>query len=136
MNRATFERHRARSVLVVVQVALAMVLLVSSGLMIRTFRALRQVDPGFTADHVQTLRIYIPDTQVTEPERVTRMEQAIRDRIAAIPGVTSVALVNALPTDGNNSTDLLYAEDRTYTEGQLPPLRRLRGSRRSAARPR
>ncbi len=119
------DRHRARRVLVVVQVALAMVLLVSSGLMIRTFRALRQVDPGFTAGDVQTLRLYIPETQVSEPERVVRMEQAIRDRIAAIPGVTSVGLVTTLPTDGSNN-DPVYAEDQPTREGKLPPIRRFK----------
>ena len=56
------DRHRARSVLVVVQVALALVLLISSGLMIRTFQALRHVDPGFTRPQdIQTLRISIPE---------------------------------------------------------------------------
>lgn len=65
------DRHRARSVLVVVQVALALVLLVSSGLMIRSFQALRHVDPGFSGAHtLQTLRTSIPNAQVKEPERV------------------------------------------------------------------
>ena len=72
------DRHRARSILVVAQVAMALVLLVGSGLMIRTFRALRHVDPGFSgAKDVQTLRISIPDAQVKEPERVMRMEEEI-----------------------------------------------------------
>ena len=72
------ERHRARSTLVVVQVALALVLLVSSGLMIRTFRALTRVDPGFIApSEVQTLRVDIPDTDVKDPERVVRIQEEI-----------------------------------------------------------
>ena len=70
------ERHRGRSLLVVVQVALALVLLVGSGLMIRTFRALRHVDPGFSgAAELETARIGIPTTQVTDPERAIRMEE-------------------------------------------------------------
>ena len=83
------ERHRARKSLVVVQVALALVLLICSGLMIRTFRALVQVSPGFTdPNSLQTFRIYIPDTKIpdTQRERVVRMAQAIQDKIAAIPG--------------------------------------------------
>jgi FtsX-like permease family protein len=57
------KRHRARGMLVVVQVALALVLLVSSALMIRTFRALTKVDPGFTTpSEIQTFRVDIPDT--------------------------------------------------------------------------
>jgi predicted permease len=121
------ERHRAHNALVVLQTALAVVLLVSSGLMIRTFQALRQVQPGFTdPDHLQTLSIFIPDAQVKEPERVIQMFQEIQRKISEIPGVRSVAFGNAVPTDGNNSTDVLYAEDRVYTEGQLPPLRRFK----------
>ena len=121
------DRHRARSVLVVVQVALALVLLISSGLMIRTFQALRQVDPGFSgAQAVQTLRISIPATQVKEPERVVRMEQDIVDKIATLPGVSSAALTTSITMDGNNSNDPIFAEDHVYREGSLPPLRRFK----------
>jgi predicted permease len=118
------ERHRARSVLVVIQVALALVLLVSSGLMIRTFQALRHVDPGFTRpQEVLTFRISIPESAVKEPEAVVRMEQNIRDRLAEIPGVTSVAFTTIIPLDGDNWRDPLFAEDHVYKEGQIPPLR-------------
>lgn len=121
------ETHRARNALVVLQTALAVVLLIGSGLMIRTFQALRHVQPGFRDPaQVQTLRIYIPETQVKEPARVIRMQQEIRDKLAAISGVTSAAYANSVPNDSNNSTDLLYAEDRMYSEGQLPPLRRFK----------
>ena len=121
------ETHRARNTLVVLQTALAVVLLIGSGLMIRTFQVLRHVQPGFREPaQVQTLRLYIPDTQVREPVRVIRMQQEIQDKLAAIPGVASVAFANSVPTDGNNSTDVLYAEDRVYSEGQLPPLRRFK----------
>ena len=121
------ETHRARNSLVVLQMALAVVLLISSGLMIRTFQALRHVQPGFSdAATLQTLRVFIPEAQVKEPVRVVRMEQEMQQKLAAIPGVTSVAFANSVPTDGNNSTDLLYAEDRSYREGQLPPLRRFK----------
>ena len=121
------ERHRARNTLVVLQTALAVVLLIGSGLMIRTFQALRQVRPGFTAAaQLQTVHIYIPEAQVKEPERVVRMFQEILRKVAAVPGVSSAAISNAVPADGNNSTDLLYAEDRVYAEAQLPPLRRFK----------
>jgi predicted permease len=119
------ERHRARNTLVVVQVALALVLLISSGLMIRTFQAMTQVNPGFTgADRLQTLSISIPDAQVPSAEKVLRMEQDIADHVKQIPGVESVALTTAVPMGGNQSSDLLFARDHTYREGQLPPIRR------------
>ncbi len=121
------ERHRARNTLVILQTALAVVLLISAGLMIRTFQSLRGVHPGFTdLQHLQTFRIEIAEGQVKEPERVLRMQQEIRRKLVELPGVTSVSFANSVPTDGNNSTDVLFAEDRVYAEGQVPPLRRFK----------
>jgi predicted permease len=123
------ERHRARKTLVVVQVALALVLLICSGLMIRTFRALMHVSPGFAQpDTLQTFRFSIPETQIpdTEPERVVRMHEAILDKLAAVPGVSSVGLSTAVPLDGHDSNDVLYAQDHVYGEGELPPIRRFK----------
>jgi predicted permease len=122
------ERHRARNTLVVAQVGLALVLLIGSGLMIRTFQALRSVQPGFTdPEQVQLMRISIPDTQVKEPERVMRMENDMLDKLAAIPGVSSVAYASAAPLEGiNDQKDLLYAQDKTYSPGQIPPVRSFR----------
>ncbi len=119
------ERHRARSFLVVAQVALALVLLVSAGLMIRTFQALGTVDPGFThAEHLQTLRVAIPPTLVPEPERVTRIQNDIADKLAAIPGVTSVGFASAIPMDGADPDwDNIYAEGKVYPPNEIPPLR-------------
>ena len=121
----SLERHRARNVLVVGQVALALVLLVSSGLMIRTFQALRNVEPGFThPEQIQTMRISIPFSLVREPERVTRLQNDILDKLAAIPGVTSVGFASALPMEGTPANwDAILAEDKTYTAIEIPPLR-------------
>jgi predicted permease len=119
------EQHRARSVLVIVQVALALVLMVCSGLMIRTFRALTRVQPGFTAPaEVQTFRLFIPEAEVKDNTQVVRTEQEIAQKIAGLPGVASVGLSTALPMDGNGSFDPVFAEDHTYAEGQLPPIQR------------
>ena len=121
------ERHRARSALVVVQVALALVLLICSGLMIRTFRALEHVNPGFTAPNMlQTFRIWVPPTQIPDKDRdkLIHMDQDMMDRLAALPGVQSVALTSAVPMSGYNSNDLIFAQDRTYREGDIPPIRR------------
>ena len=123
------ERHRARKVLVVVQVALALVLLICSGLMIRTFRALMHVDPGFRSpDSLQTFRFYIPETQIpdAQAEKVVRMDEEISHKIAAIPGVSSVAFANGVPLDGFGSNDVLFAQDRVTEEGKLPPIRRFK----------
>ena len=121
------EQHRARAVLVVVQVALALVLLICSGLMIRTFRALTKVDPGFSrAAELQAFRISILSTQVPGREQVVRMQEAILNKIQAIPGVSSVAWGSGIPMDGNTSNDPVFIAGRTYADGELPPLRRFK----------
>ena len=123
-SSASRERHRARSTLVVAQVALALMLLISSGLMIRTFQALRNVHPGFTrAEEVQTARLSIPDSQIKDATAVVRMEQAIIDKTMTIPGVTSVAMSSTVTMSGQGWHDPLYARDRTYAESQVPPIR-------------
>jgi predicted permease len=113
----------------VVQVALALVLLICSGLMIRTFRALMHVSPGFAGpDTVQTFRFYIPETQIpdTQPERVVRMQQDIINKVAAIPGVSAVSFSSAVPMDGYDSNDVLFSQDHVTGEGELPPIRRFK----------
>jgi putative ABC transport system permease protein len=120
------ERHRARHVLVVVQVALALVLLIGSGLMIRTFQHLRSVQPGFThPEEIQILHSMVPMVIANEPERVMRMQHEILDTLAAIPGVTSVGFASRAPLESflGAARNPVYAEDKTFAEGQLPPLR-------------
>jgi predicted permease len=121
---ASRERHRARSILVVGQVAMALVLLVSAGLMIRTFQALRTVDPGFTdAQHLQLMRISIPGGLVAEPERVLRMQNEILEKLAAIPGVKSAGLASEMPMEGFDSDwDCIFAQDKTYPDNVMAPL--------------
>ena len=120
-------QNRSRNSLVVIQVALAVILLICSGLMIRTFQALTRVNPGFSSPaEIQTFRIYIPESQVADAERVIRMEEEISHKLAAIPGVSSVGISTKIPMDGNGNSDPVFSEDRNYTEGQLPPLRRFK----------
>ncbi len=123
------ERHRARKTLVVVQVALALVLLICSGLMIRTFRAMMQISPGFTSPNtLETFRLYIPDTQIPDAQRdrLIRTDQQIQDKLASIPGVTAVSFSSGVPLDGSSNNDVLFAQDHVYGEGELPPIRRFR----------
>jgi putative ABC transport system permease protein len=121
------DRQRARDTLVVVQVGLALVLLVGSALMIRTFESLRRVQPGFTRpEEIQLLHITIPDTVVKDPEQVMRMENAMLDKLAAVPGVSSVAFSSGPPLEGFGGGDVLYAEGKDYGVGGIPPLRQYR----------
>jgi predicted permease len=106
------ERHRARGVLVVVQVAIALVLLVGSGLMVRTILALRSVPPGFVDPHeVQLVRVTLSEMQVGDPERVLRMQHDMLDRIAAIPGVTAAAFTGNVPMAGERNRGSIVREE-------------------------
>jgi predicted permease len=121
------ERHRARSALVVSQIALALVLLIASGLMIRSFQALRQVHPGFERpEEVLTLRIYVPEAEVEDTTQAARTHQQILQRIKAIPGIDSVGLSSSITMDGWDSNDPIYVEGFPIPEDQIPPLRRFK----------
>jgi predicted permease len=126
-NSQSREQHRTRSGLVIGQVALALVLLICSGLMIRTFHALMQVHPGFTgAAELQTFRISIPETQVKDAYSVIRMEDAIRQKIAGIPGVSAVGISSKLPMTGMGWSDPIFVDGYAQGEGKHPPLRRFK----------
>jgi predicted permease len=118
------ERQRSRKVLVVAQVAMSLVLLVSALLMIRTFAALRNVEPGFThAEHLQTMRISIPESLVQNPRVVTRIQNDIADKLAGIPGVASAGFAAAVPMEGiDPNWDEVGIEGKDYG-GEDPPLR-------------
>jgi putative ABC transport system permease protein len=120
-------RHRARNVLVVAEVALALVLLIVSGLMVRTFLALGRVEPGFThPETVQTFRVAVPEAVAKEPEQAVRIFEQITVNLRAVPGVERVGMSTAITLDGNNSNDPIFVEDRPTPEGQIPPLRRFK----------
>jgi predicted permease len=119
------ERQRARGFLVAAQVSLAMILLVGAGLMIRTFRALRHVDPGFSgAAELETMQVGIPDT-IQGTEKIVRAEEAVLRKVEAIPGVSKAAAISTLPLN-NDENDPIYAEDHPEREGTLPPARRFK----------
>jgi putative ABC transport system permease protein len=120
------ERQRVRGALVIVQVAIALVLLVSSGLMIRTFQALSRVQPGFShPEDVQMTHVAIAFGDVPNPELVARLQHAIVSRIETIAGVASAAFVDLPPlADGNINDTVLIADGAANAEGQPRPLRR------------
>ncbi|HEY3383341.1 MAG TPA: ABC transporter permease [Vicinamibacterales bacterium] len=119
------ERHRLRSTLVVAEVALAMVLLISSGLMVRTFVALRSVDPGYSrADEVLTLRITIPKAMVSSPELTVRMHEQVARNISQVAGIISVGLSSSVTMDGNTDNDPIFFEDFPLRPGQMPKMHR------------
>jgi len=100
-SSASRERQRGRDVLVVAQVGMALVLLICAVLMIRTFQAMLNVDPGFSGPKsLQIMRLSIPETLVHDPVAVVRMQNSVLDKLAAIPGVSSVGFTASVPTSG------------------------------------
>ena len=93
-------QSRARNVLVVAQIALVLPLLVGAGLLTRTFSKLVQVDPGFRADNVLSLHLAIPRSKYQSNAAVAALCGRLVERIGALPGVASVAMVNRLPLAG------------------------------------
>jgi predicted permease len=116
-------RQRPRNTLVVTQIALALVLLVSALLTVRTFVALRNVEPGFAdAAHVETISTWIPEQEVSDSRAVARIENNIAERLASVPGVVSTGFAATIPMDGNDANaDILSVEGKTYAGGDPPP---------------
>jgi predicted permease len=119
------ERRTTRHGLIVAQIALALVLLVASGLMIRTFQALLSVEPGFTRpEELQTIDVAIPGPLVSEPERVARLQHDIADRLSAIAGVASVGFASVVPmVGGTPDWDVIFIEGQQYASREIPPMR-------------
>jgi predicted permease len=121
------ERHRTRNTLAVAQIAMALVLLVLSGLMIRTFVALQQVSPGFVGpEQVQTFRVAIPDEIIADNRQFARAHEQIAARLAQVPGVTSVGLSSHITMDGEDNANPVFVEHVPVADGAYPPLRRLK----------
>jgi predicted permease len=118
------ERQRGRNLLVVAQVAMALVLLVSAVLMIRTFHAMHNVDPGFSeGKSLQVMRLTIPETLFRDPQTVLRVQNSIQDKLATIPGVSSVGFAASAPMSGAEPNwDEIFIEGKDYG-GEEPPLR-------------
>jgi predicted permease len=93
-------RHRLQGFFVTVEFALALVLLIGSGLLIRSFAKLVETDPGFRPDHVLTLKITIPSERYTHAPKVRQFYEQLLDRTGNIPGVKAVGLTSDLPLNG------------------------------------
>jgi putative ABC transport system permease protein len=118
-------QHLARNTLVVTQIALALVLLAGSGLMIRSFQALRAVNPGFTnPEQVVTFRVAIPSAEEASGTQVALDYQQMLERVKAVPGVASAAITSSATMDGYDSNDPVVAEGFPVDPDKIPPLRR------------
>jgi putative ABC transport system permease protein len=95
------DRRRARSLLIVAEVALSVVLLVGAGLLIRSFLALQRVDPGYDASDVLTFELSIPSEKYPGGASRRSLFRELRERLQTLPGVTTVGLVSQLPLTGS-----------------------------------
>ena len=118
-STASQRRQRVRSLLVISEVALAMMLLAAAGLLIRSFILLQQVDPGFDASHLAVVSLTLPDSRYPELPQRTRFVHAVLERMQSLPGVQSVAAAGTLPFNSVPVTDV-ELEGHEYEPGNEP----------------
>jgi putative ABC transport system permease protein len=115
-------RHRARQVMMGGQVAMALMVLIAAGLMIRSVQRLRAVDAGFRPTETLTFRIGLPAAEYPTRAAVVATHKAILERLSAIPGVVRVSAATVLPLSGSNFGNTVAVEGRTVPEGTIPPI--------------
>jgi putative ABC transport system permease protein len=120
-NSGGSKQNRLRSLLVISEVALALVLLIASGLMIKSFMRLQNVNPGFNPENLITLEMELPQNKYGEKERQTAFQQQLVQRISEIPGVQSAGTVNNLPFSGNETNFGLTIEGRPVATANERP---------------
>jgi predicted permease len=116
------ERLSVRAVLVTFQVAFALVLLIGSGLMARSYWRLRAVEPGFNPDSILTFDLSLPETQYPGEPDTARFTRELTERLGAVPGVAASAITTVLPLSGSYDNNALFIEDFPVPEGQIPPV--------------
>lgn len=116
-------RHRLRSVLVVAEIALSLVLLVGAGLMMRSFVSLQSVNAGFKPEGVLSMYIALPGAKYRGPEKRMAFFSQLLERVRAVPGVQSAGTTTGLPLGGNNWGRSLTVEGRPVLPvGEAPAI--------------
>jgi predicted permease len=116
------ESQAVRGLLVVTQVAMAVILLVGAGLMVRSAQALRKVDAGFDADGVIAFTVSLPPAKYAPPDRMAAFFHELTGAIAAMPGVAAVGAIDALPLSGGGPILATIIEGRPLAQGEFPPV--------------
>jgi predicted permease len=119
---ATRKRHWGRDGLVVAQTALALVLLIGSGLLVRSFWELRHVDPGYSTKDIFTFQIAPQNASMRDGPSIARFDLAFMDRLRAIPGVESVGLVDNVPLNESTPSIRFRTEDKANDPAGGPML--------------
>jgi putative ABC transport system permease protein len=112
---------RLRGALVVAETALALLLLIGSGLLMKSFILLQRVDPGFNPDHVVTLRTILSRTPYPNPPQVVNFYTQLLDRVKATPGVQSAATISTLPLSGNQTDTHFLIDGRPAPPPEQEP---------------
>jgi putative ABC transport system permease protein len=113
--------NRVRSGFVVAQVALSLLLLVSAGLLIRSFDKLLRVDVGFKTERLLTLEYRLPRTKYKEPEAQWNFHRQVVERLQEVPGVQTASLVRGLPFSGNGGSVAIILPDREVPQKGSEP---------------
>ena len=113
-------RRRVRDGLVVAEVALSLVLLVGAGLLLRTVHAMGTADPGFRPERVLTAEFRLPPARYDRPERIAAFFRAALEKLQAVPGVESAALIRAVPFSQNSGGSPYLVEGRDDPAGKEP----------------
>jgi putative ABC transport system permease protein len=100
--RGGYRKKRTAPALIAAEVALAMMLLISASLLLKSFASLRHVDAGFRPEHLLTMQIELPHVPYTEPRQRIAFYSALHDRLAALPGVIAASAVSRLPVNGSS----------------------------------
>ena len=112
-------RATLRKTLLSAEIALTVVLLVSAGLLFRSFLHLRTANLGCVADHVLTMQYGLPQKQYDTPEKIIAFHQALLERVRNLPGVEAAALVSTVPGNGYNGDQVFIIPSRPSTSFQL-----------------
>ena len=114
-------RQRIRSSLVTIEVALSVALLVSAGLLLRSFWRLQDVNPGFKTDRLLTMRVNLPRNRYPENEKAWGFYKRFLEEVSAAPGVEAVAISSGVPLGGGNTATQIQVEGRApETDGNKP----------------
>ncbi len=114
--------RRLRSVLVVSEIALAMMLLIGAGLLIRSFVSLQQVRPGFAAEQIVTMQISLPRARYPEQALAAQFYDRLLPQVANVPGIRSAALASGLPPNGGQMSDTFLVEGQPLVDDSKAPL--------------
>jgi len=125
---ATRQGNRVRSVLVAAQVAFALILLVGSGLTLRSFLAVQNVDPGFDAEDVLTFQIALSPAEYPDALARAQFHSQLLERVEAIPGVQVAGAVSHLPLWGFGGMDPLLLESKPVDPDDIPPIVEMRAA--------